>query len=70
MRENKEHAASMLNPPFSVDAAASGLKSLGRAVDLIGPYQATGAFVLRVGRPEMRKRWSAISPAWSKLRAG
>jgi ABC-type nitrate/sulfonate/bicarbonate transport system substrate-binding protein len=24
-----------------------GLKSLGRAVDLIGPYQATGAFVLR-----------------------
>jgi ABC-type nitrate/sulfonate/bicarbonate transport system substrate-binding protein len=47
MRESKDHAASMLNPPFSVDAAASGLKSLGRAVDLIGPYQATGAFVLR-----------------------
>src|SRR6185503_15670550 len=40
-------AASMLNPPFSVDATASGLKSMGRAVDLIGPYQATGAFVLR-----------------------
>jgi ABC-type nitrate/sulfonate/bicarbonate transport system substrate-binding protein len=37
----------MLNPPFSVDATASGLKSMGRAVDLIGPYQATGAFVLR-----------------------
>lgn len=47
LRENKEYAASMLNPPFSVDAAASGLKSMGRAVDLIGPYQATGAFVLR-----------------------
>ena len=47
MREDKTNAASMLNPPFSVDAASAGLKSLGRAVDLIGPYQATGAFVLR-----------------------
>jgi len=47
MREDKTNAASMLNPPFSVDATASGLKSMGRAVDLIGPYQATGAFVLR-----------------------
>jgi ABC-type nitrate/sulfonate/bicarbonate transport system substrate-binding protein len=47
MRENKDLAATMLNPPFSVDAPAAGLKSLGRAVDLIGPYQATGAFVLR-----------------------
>jgi len=55
MRESKDNAASMLNPPFSVDAAASGLKSLGRAVDLIGPYQATGAFVLR---------------AWAKDNAG
>jgi len=47
MRENKENAASMLNPPFSVDAKAAGLKSLGRAVDLIGPYQASGIFVMR-----------------------
>lgn len=47
MREDKTNAASMLNPPFSVDAAGAGLKSMGRAVDLIGPYQATGAFVLR-----------------------
>jgi len=47
MREDRTHAASMLNPPFSVDAASAGLKSMGRAVDLIGPYQATGAFVLR-----------------------
>jgi ABC-type nitrate/sulfonate/bicarbonate transport system substrate-binding protein len=54
MRENKEHAASMLNPPFSVDAPNAGLKSLGRAVDLIGPYQATGAFVLR--------KWAAANP--------
>jgi ABC-type nitrate/sulfonate/bicarbonate transport system substrate-binding protein len=47
MREDKSHAASMLNPPFSIDAPGAGLKSLGRAVDLIGPYQATGTFVLR-----------------------
>jgi ABC-type nitrate/sulfonate/bicarbonate transport system substrate-binding protein len=47
MRENKEFAASMLNPPMSVDAPNSGLKSLGRAVDLLGAYQAGGAFVLR-----------------------
>ena len=47
MREDKANAASMLNPPFSIDAPGAGLKSLGRAVDLVGPYQATGAFVLR-----------------------
>jgi ABC-type nitrate/sulfonate/bicarbonate transport system substrate-binding protein len=47
MRDNKEMAATMLNPPFSVDAPGAGLKSMGRAVDLIGPYQATGAFVMR-----------------------
>ena len=47
MRENKDHKASMLNPPFSLDAKAAGLKSMGRAVDLIGPYQASGTFVLR-----------------------
>jgi ABC-type nitrate/sulfonate/bicarbonate transport system substrate-binding protein len=47
MREDKDLAGTMLNPPFSVEAPAAGLKSLGRAVDLIGPYQATGAFVLR-----------------------
>src|SRR5712691_10071404 len=47
MRENKDYKAAMLNPPFSVDAKATGLKSMGRAIDLIGPYQASGTFVLR-----------------------
>src|SRR5918999_991381 len=47
MRKDKSPAASMLNPPFSIDAPGAGLKSLGRAVDLVGPYQATGGFVLR-----------------------
>src|SRR2546426_1776233 len=47
MRENKDYKAAMLNPPFSVDAKTAGLKSMGRAIDLIGPYQASGTFVLR-----------------------
>src|SRR5262245_20343516 len=47
MTENKENAASMLNPPISITAAKEGLKSLGRAVDMLGPYQASGAFVMR-----------------------
>ncbi len=47
MRESKENAASMLNAPFSIAAAKQGMKSLGRAVDLLGPYQASGAFVMR-----------------------
>ena len=47
MRENKDYKAAMLNTPFSVDAKAAGLKSMGTAVDLIGPYQASGTFVLR-----------------------
>jgi ABC-type nitrate/sulfonate/bicarbonate transport system substrate-binding protein len=55
MLEDKQLAATMLNPPFSVEAPGAGLKSLGRAVDLIGPYQASGAFVLR---------------AWARANAG
>jgi ABC-type nitrate/sulfonate/bicarbonate transport system substrate-binding protein len=47
LKENKSYKAAMLNLPFALDAKAAGLKSLGRAVDLIGPYQANGTFVLR-----------------------
>jgi ABC-type nitrate/sulfonate/bicarbonate transport system substrate-binding protein len=47
MREHKEYAASMMNPPFSIQAERAGFKSLGWAVDFIGPYQAGGAFVMR-----------------------
>lgn len=46
MKENKEYAASMLNPPFSIAATRDGLKSLGAAVQLVGPYQGTGCWVL------------------------
>jgi ABC-type nitrate/sulfonate/bicarbonate transport system substrate-binding protein len=47
MQEDRTYKAAMMNPPFSVLAQRAGLKSLGRAVDLIGPYQGGGAFVLR-----------------------
>jgi len=47
LKENKAYKGAMLNPPFSIDAKAAGLVSFGRAVDLIGAYQATGTFVLR-----------------------
>src|SRR5207244_6336741 len=47
LKENQNHKAVMLKLPFSLDAKAAGLKSMGRATDLIGPYQANGTFVLR-----------------------
>jgi ABC-type nitrate/sulfonate/bicarbonate transport system substrate-binding protein len=47
MTDNRDYAASMLNPPFSILGARRGLKSLGTAVSVIGPYQATAAFVMR-----------------------
>ena len=47
MADNREYAAAIMNPPFSVQAAKMGMKSLGRTVDLLGPYQAAGVFVMR-----------------------
>ena len=47
MKENKDYKGAMLNLPFSLEAKAAGLTSMGRAVDLIGPYQASGTFVMR-----------------------
>lgn len=44
---DKAHAASMLNPPFSVRAAQDGLTDLGSAIDALGPYQATAGWVMR-----------------------
>src|SRR5262245_17306817 len=44
---SKEYAAVVLNVPFNIVATQGGLKSLGRTVDLLGPYQATGAYVMR-----------------------
>jgi ABC-type nitrate/sulfonate/bicarbonate transport system substrate-binding protein len=47
MISDPSNAASILNLPFTVEAKAKGLKSLGGMVELLGPYQAAGAFVMR-----------------------
>jgi ABC-type nitrate/sulfonate/bicarbonate transport system substrate-binding protein len=47
MLDDKSNAGGILNLPFTVQAEQAGLKSLGRTVDLLGPYQAAGAFTLR-----------------------
>ena len=44
---NPELAGGMLNPPFAFMVKEKGLKSLGTQFSLVGPYQATGAFVMR-----------------------
>lgn len=40
-------AGAVLNPPFSAEAQLRGMRSLGRLVDHLGPYQAGGTFVMR-----------------------
>lgn len=47
MVADPELAAGMINPPFSFTVRQQGLKSLGSQFELLGPYQATGAFVRR-----------------------
>ncbi|HEY6255623.1 MAG TPA: ABC transporter substrate-binding protein [Xanthobacteraceae bacterium] len=47
MLADKTNAAAILNLPFTVEAAQAGMKSLGRTIDLLGPYQAAGGFALR-----------------------
>jgi ABC-type nitrate/sulfonate/bicarbonate transport system substrate-binding protein len=39
--------ATMLNPPWTFVAKERGAKSLGRTIDLFGPYQASGVYVMR-----------------------
>jgi len=47
MAESRENAAAILNLPFTLQAEELGLKSLGGTVEMLGPYQAAGAFALR-----------------------
>ena len=47
MVEDKNNAAAILNLPYSLQAEAVGMKSMGRTIDMIGPYQAAGSFTLR-----------------------
>ncbi|HEY2135745.1 MAG TPA: PhnD/SsuA/transferrin family substrate-binding protein [Xanthobacteraceae bacterium] len=45
--EDKSNAGGVLNLPFNIQAEENGLRSLGRIIDLLGPYQAAGAFAMR-----------------------
>jgi ABC-type nitrate/sulfonate/bicarbonate transport system substrate-binding protein len=47
MGERGDHAAAMLNPPWNFVAERKGYRSLGRAVEAVGRYQADGAFARR-----------------------
>jgi len=47
MAENSDYAAAILNLPFTIQAEQLEMKSLGNTVDILGPYQANGAFALR-----------------------
>ena len=62
MLEGGDNAAAIMNLPFSAQTIEAGLKSLGRTVDLLGPYQAGGAFVLRAwakANPDVLERYLA-----------
>ena len=47
MAESKDNSAAILNLPFTIQAEQMGLKSFGNPVEILGPYQAGGAFMLR-----------------------
>jgi ABC-type nitrate/sulfonate/bicarbonate transport system substrate-binding protein len=47
MKEDKNNAAAIMNLPYSLQAQALGMKSMGRTIDMLGPYQAGGTFALR-----------------------
>ncbi len=55
--DTPEGAATLLNPPWNFLAKERGAKSLGRTIDLFGPYQAQGVFVMR---PWAAKNGSAL----------
>jgi ABC-type nitrate/sulfonate/bicarbonate transport system substrate-binding protein len=62
MAQSKENAAAILNLPFTVQAEQIGMKSLGRTTDMLGPYQAAGAFLMRErarGQAAMLERYIA-----------
>jgi ABC-type nitrate/sulfonate/bicarbonate transport system substrate-binding protein len=47
MLKDKTYSAAMLSPPGSIQAEKGGLKDLGSAVSVVGPYQSDGGWVLR-----------------------
>ncbi|HXZ23075.1 MAG TPA: ABC transporter substrate-binding protein [Pseudolabrys sp.] len=54
LQEDKTVAAAIINAPFSILGAKSGLKDMGLVMNMIGPYQATAGFTLRA--------WASANP--------
>src|SRR3954468_15955745 len=62
MAESRENTAAILNLPFTIQAEQMGLKSLGGTVQMLGPYQAAGAFAMRAwarGNAKLLERYIA-----------
>ena len=55
LMEDKSNAGGILNLPFTVQAEATGMKSLGRTIDMLGAYQAAGAFAMRAWAEKNRE---------------
>ena len=47
LKKDASLAGAILNPPFSAEALLAGMRSLGSLDDLVGAYQAGGAFAMR-----------------------
>ena len=47
MIDSRDNTAAILNLPFTIQAEQIGFRSFGNPVEILGPYQAGGAFVLR-----------------------
>jgi ABC-type nitrate/sulfonate/bicarbonate transport system substrate-binding protein len=47
LSKDKTYAGAILNPPFTLQAQDAGLKDLGAAIGVVGPYQSDGGWVLR-----------------------
>ena len=55
LMEDKSNAGGILNLPFTVQAEQAGMKSLGRTIDMLGAYQAAGAFAMRAWAEKNRE---------------
>ncbi|MBM3527878.1 MAG: ABC transporter substrate-binding protein [Alphaproteobacteria bacterium] len=47
MRDSKDMAAAILNPPYAIHARRAGLKDMGAVADTVGAYLGTVPYVLR-----------------------
>jgi len=47
MLADRNNKAAVLNPPFSIQAVNAGLKDMGSAVSMVGPYQGPAGYTLR-----------------------